>query len=195
MSLKGQLRFESKKLRTEMSKSQKALLDKRLTERFLSFEGYKNAGTVFAFVSLSIEVDTEEIIRDALVSGKRLAVPRCNVNDGTMTFYYIKSRGDLKKGYFGLLEPDEKKCERALKRDCDLIIVPGLVFDKSGHRIGFGKGYYDRYLRNFEGVSAGVCYSFCVKQRLPKEKFDLPVKYLITDNYIETCSGKGMKNG
>ncbi len=162
----------------------KAEADKGIFERLKSLEEYQNAEVIFAFVSKNIEVDTSYIINDAIKSGKKVAVPRCKADIPTMEFYYISSYDDLEEGCYGLLEPDLKKCPAASSAEASIMLVPGLVFDRSGYRLGFGKGYYDRYISDFSGLTVGVCYSKCIENALPLGYFDRPIDVVVTDKYI-----------
>ena len=121
--------------------------------------------------------------------GIRVAVPKCIPKQKQLDFFFINSFDDLSEGKFGILEPDEKKCERALKFKKDsLCIVPGLSFDIHGFRLGYGGGYYDRFINKFEGYTVGLCYSNCVRNEVPIEKFDMQVDFLITDKSIRKIS-------
>ncbi len=181
---KNELRKRYKDLRQTFSESEKAQLDRKITERFFEIESYKNADTIFAFVSKDIEVSTREIILNALACEKKVAVPLCDTKTTSMNFYYINSFSDLRKKHFGILEPNAEKCIPAGVNDAQLIIVPGLVFDKNGYRIGFGKGYYDRFISNYNGVKIGVCYSECIEEEIPYDIYDESVDLVVTDKYI-----------
>lgn len=179
---KNELRSVYKKKRQNFSKEKKSEFDKRIFENLIKLPEYINAGSVFAFISKNIEVDTAALINDAFKKGKRVAVPLCDPETTTMEFYYINSFDDLKSGFYGLLEPDADKCEKA--GTSDLMIVPGIVFDRNGYRLGFGKGYYDRYISGYKGVTAGICYSACIEDKLPLGHYDKPINLVITDKYI-----------
>ena len=181
---KNELRAVYKRLRANCPKDVKEELDRKVTKQFLSLEEYKNCKTLFAFVSTPIEVDTSKIIETALKDGKRLAVPKCIDNYGLMDFYYIASADCLKKGAFSIMEPDETLCEKVTDFSDGLCLVPGLCFDYQGYRLGFGKGYYDRFLENFEGISVGICYSRYIEKELPKGIFDKNADILVTDKFI-----------
>ncbi|MCH5304360.1 MAG: 5-formyltetrahydrofolate cyclo-ligase [Ruminococcus sp.] len=180
---KNELRLKYKKIREEFSREEKAELDKKITERFLNLEQYQSAKNVFAFVSKDIEVNTEDIIINALESGKKVAVPLCDIGSTTMYFCYINSYDDLKEGCYGILEPDRSKCIRAEKNDADIMLVPGLVFDKKGYRLGFGKGFYDRFMCEYNRLTVGVCYSKCIEDELPIGDYDKPADMVVTDRY------------
>ncbi len=181
---KQSLRAKHKKLRSAYPPKKKAELDTMLAEKFFETEEYKSCDTLFAFVSSAIEVDTSVIISRALADGKCLALPRCRNRYGEMDFYFVSSISQLVRGEFSLMEPDPKKCVQVKDLSSGLCIVPGLCFDFSGYRVGFGKGYYDRFLQNFGGITAGLCYSRCVEHEIPRGKFDKPVDILITEKYI-----------
>jgi 5-formyltetrahydrofolate cyclo-ligase len=180
---KTELRAKHRRFRQKCPPEIKSTLDQKLTAAFLSLDEYKSCKTLFAFVSSDIEVDTSEIIKSAFANGKRVAVPKCRNKKGLMDFYYINSTADLKRGAFNILEPDADICEKVTSFDEGLCIVPGLCFDKYGYRLGFGKGYYDRFLDEFSGISVGLCYSKCIEQKLPVGAYDKPVDILITEKY------------
>lgn len=181
---KRRLRARCKKLRESCPPEVKARLDKALTERVLGMEEYKACETLFIFVSSPIECDTRQIIADALRRGKRVAVPRCADKAGKMAFYYIHSFDDLSRGTFGLEEPDPQTCERVTDLSSGFCIVPGLCFDLEGYRVGFGKGYYDRFLDAFGGVTAGICYTKYTEKQLPRGAFDRHTDILVTEKFI-----------
>ena len=182
MSVKAELRAKYKSLRESLSPEEKAFLDLGITENILNLNAYKQAETVFVFISKDIEVNTSAVIKDALDCGKRVAAPRCD-DDKNMSFYFIRSYDDLSAGAFGVREPNPDKCEKAGCK-ADMILVPGLVYDESGFRVGFGKGYYDRFLKGFEGLSVGVCYSECVVEKIMSDKYDLSVDLLVTEKSV-----------
>lgn len=181
---KRRLRARCKKLRESCPPEVKARLDKALTEKVLGLEEYKACETLFVFVSSPIECDTRQIIADALQRGKRVAVPRCADRSGKMDFYYIRSFDDLSRGTFGLEEPDPQTCERVTDLSSGFCIVPGLCFDLEGYRVGFGKGYYDRFLDEFGGVTAGICYTKFTEKQLPRGTFDRHTDILVTEKFI-----------
>ncbi len=191
--LKQKLRAESKLYRNELSNNEKAELDSKISDRLFNTWQYKNCEVLLTYVSTEIEVDTREIISRALADGKRVAVPRCIDNTRFMDFYFIKDFDDLEGGYMGVLEPIPEKCEKMTDFSEGLCIVPALMFDLYGYRLGYGKGYYDRFLSNFCGETLGICYNRCVKEKLPHGKFDKCVEKIITQSRIITV--KNAKGG
>ena len=181
---KRRLRAKFKKLRLACPPEIKKKLDSGLTARVLSLPEYEQAQTLFIFVSTPIECDTSQIIADAFQKGKRVCVPRCVDKSGRLDFYRIRSTDDLVSGMFSLLEPDPEKCERVTDFSTGLCIVPGLCFDLEGYRVGFGKGYYDRFLNSFGGVTAGICYSKYTVKQLPRGAHDRNTDILVTERFV-----------
>lgn len=182
---KRELRARFKRIRRECPPGLKRTLDRTLCERFCGLEEFQSCDTLFAYVSQDIECDTAPMIAQALSLGKRVAVPKCLDGVNEMDFYFIQSIDDLSPGKYGILEPDPDRCERVT--DCGgsaLCLVPGLSFDLQGYRLGFGKGYYDRFLGRFKGTTVGICYSRCTVSELPRGSFDKAVDILITDRFI-----------
>ncbi len=182
---KTRLRQKYRMFRENMKKDEKQNMNKKILDKILILKKYKESETVFTYVSKEIEVDTSELIVKCLKENKKIAVPACNTEDRTMDFYFIKSQNDLKKGAFGLWEPIREKCEKATDFSEGMCIVPGFCFDYKGYRLGYGYGYYDRFLQYFGGTTIGICYSKFITPQLPHGKFDRPVDVLITDQYIK----------
>lgn len=182
--LKTYLREHYRAIRTEMPPEQRQDCDARIADRVRKLWQYRRARQLLVYVSTSIEVDTHRIIRRALEDGKRVAVPRCIPDTREMEFYYIDSLEELKPGSFGVYEPDP--CPEKLVTDLShgLCIIPAFCYDYVGYRLGYGKGYYDRFLPRFGGSLIGICYSACVRRHLPHGRFDRPAELLVTENYI-----------
>ncbi len=107
-----------------------------------------------------------------------------------MDFYLINSLDDLKEGTFGVREPDTSKCKKLTDYSNSLIIVPGICFDESGCRIGYGKGYYDIFLKKYPFISVGLCYNSFVLEELPANEHDENVNIIVTDKRIIKIGGK-----
>ena len=106
-----------------------------------------------------------------------------------MDFYFIKSYDDLSPGKYGILEPVPERCEKAVDFLRGLCLVPGLSFDLQGYRLGFGKGYYDRFLSDFGGTTVGICYSKCTMGELPRGTFDRAVDIVLTEKFSNRTGG------
>lgn len=184
---KNRLRKKYRAIRKNLSPEQKQLLDGRILRRIVSLYQYRDAKTILTYVSKDEETDTLMLIKTALDDGKKVAVPKCVDGTRLMDFYYISDMEQLEKSSFGVLEPKTGLCEKMTDGfEESICIVPGMAFDSSGFRLGYGKGYYDRFLSGYSGVTIGICYSDCVLWRLPKGKFDRPVQLLITDRFLRS---------
>jgi 5-formyltetrahydrofolate cyclo-ligase len=192
--VKTKLREKYKQLRCALDAAQKAEMDSEMQSRLLSMRQYAACRSVFTYVSKPIEVDTLSIIAAALANHKRVAVPRCIPGTKEMEFYWITSLQQLEPGAFGVLEPVPEQCEPAVDFHGGLCIVPGLSFDVQGFRLGYGKGYYDRFLSRFPGTTVGLCYSVCTQWKLPHGKFDRPVDFLLTEKYLRRTNAPQNKS-
>lgn len=154
---------------------------KKIMRKLFSSREFKKAQTIMFYASKKEEVDTHIMIDEALKMGKRVALPRCT-SQKTIIPKEITSRNkDLEKGDHDIYEP-KKKCKHIQPKDLDLIIVPGVAFDKKNIRLGRGKGYYDKFLKDLPGriPSIGLAFDFQIKACLPKDSHDIPVSKIIT---------------
>ena len=186
--IKKKMRAEAKEVRRSMSPELKQSYDRKIKNKLLNLWAVREASTVLCYVSTDIEVDTRELLNELLKMGKRIAVPRCEDDKGEMNFYYINSLEELSAGSFGVEEPDPAKSIMVGNIKGSVCIVPAFMFDTKGFRIGYGKGYYDRFLSRFEGSAIGVCYSDNLQQELHHGKYDRAVSLVVTDKEILTIS-------
>lgn len=184
--IKKKLRADAREMRRSMSPESKQTLDRKIKNRLLNLWSVREAQTVLCYVSTDIEVDTREFIDALLQMGKRVAVPRCEGEKGEMNFYYINSLDELSPGSFGVDEPDPQKNIMVGKTQGSACIVPAFMFDKKGYRLGYGKGYYDRYLSRYEGSTIGICYEENLQEELFHGKYDRAVDLVVTDREIIT---------
>ncbi|MCR4616001.1 MAG: 5-formyltetrahydrofolate cyclo-ligase [Clostridiales bacterium] len=180
--VKQELRKEYTNIRKSYSPERKKQLDVKVTRRLLNLWAFREAGTVLCYVSSSLEVDTGEIIKTALSMGKSVAVPRCGETARSMDFYFINSLDELSAQHFGILEPEADESRKLTDLSNGFCIVPGLSFDVNGFRLGFGGGYYDKFLEEFRGVSAGLCYEDCIAKKLPRGRYDKSINMVVTEN-------------
>lgn len=146
---------------------------------------WKQANTIGVYLSVGSEWDTRNIVEQALAEGKRVAVPKTIPDTKGLVFYEMTDWAQIiEDGHYGLAEPDIEETDPIDKNDMDLLIVPGLVFTKNGYRIGFGGGYYDRFLTDFIHPTASLVHTRQIVDSFPIESFDIPVHYLITEQGI-----------
>lgn len=145
-------------------------------------EWWKKAKTIGITISREFEIDTRPFIKQAWKEGKQVAIPKCfPEDDHKMVFYHFDDYSILETVYSGLLEPDILQTEPVLKESINLMFVPGLMFDRNGYRIGYGGGYYDRYLGDFSGTTISLAYSGQVVDHVPRNDYDIPVQHLVTE--------------
>ena len=180
---KAFLRRRAKEYRKSLLPEEKARRDKFVTDNLFALDEFKNAKTVLCYVSSSREVDTSCIIKQAVLSGKIVAVPRCVDAFGHMEFCRIDSVFDLEPGAFGIMEPNPS-CEIMTVFDNGICIVPALVFSEYGYRVGFGKGYYDRFLQSFSGTKIGLAYEEQIIKRIPHDSYDIKSDIIVSDKKV-----------
>ena len=192
---KNKLRLKYKGFRTSLPAEKKTLMDDQILKKIISLKSYKESDLVITFVSTAIEVDTHKLIEYSLKAGKKVAVPKCITGTRFMKFYYIKSLQDLEPGTFSVLEPNTEKCQEVTDFNNSICITPGLAFDLSGYRLGYVKGYYDRFLSKYPCKTIGICYCGCTKNKLITGKYDCAVDLLITEKYILRTNNRRIFNG
>lgn len=158
-----------------------------LGKLLLNEEAIKEAKTIAITLSNRPEVDTIFIIEQLWKLKKQVVVPKCSHEDRSMTFYAIESFAQTERAYQNILEPIPDYTELVEKDRIDTIIVPGVVFDPEGYRIGFGGGYYDRYLKDFKGTKIALVFNEQLMDRVPRASHDLPVHILITEKERIVC--------
>lgn len=178
-----------KELRNQLLRKRKAIVDKykkdsAIIDNLLCSSMFDNAQKILFYASLEDEIDTFGSIRQALKLGKHVYLPACLDKNGKMDFYEINSLDQLKSGSFGVREPDICQCSRIDNYDNVLCIVPGVAFDKTGYRMGYGKGYYDRFLSSVSVVSVGLCYDELLVDNLPLNEYDIAVNFIVTESRI-----------
>ena len=154
-----------------MNKSEVAAKSVAASLKFLKTDIYKNANLVMVYMPLGNETDTTQIIKQAFNDGKSIAVPVTNGDTGEITPKIITENTVFKQGAFSVSEPINAQTTEI--KNIDVVIVPGIAFDIKGRRIGFGKGCYDKFLRNCPAIKIGICYEFQLSDEIPAEVEDI----------------------
>ena len=186
---KNKLRAFYKSVRNSVDSSQKNESDRRILTWLINFDIYLNSAFILIYVSFGSEVDTKALIEYSLGFGKRLAVPHCENNE--MNFYEISSLNELVIGKFGI---PTVTTGNNLPVDCfdgALCVVPGLCFDLYGNRIGYGGGFYDRFLEKHHIPTVGLTYEKCICNQIPYEEYDIKIDVIITENYFRNSEKGG----
>jgi len=173
---KKSLRQEMKARKRGMTQSQIDLASRKLGELFAACELYKKAKTVYFYLPYNQEVRTVPMVERALAEGKRVAVPK--VYGDQMRFIYIEDLSGIAPGSFGIPEP---VADGPVADDpTALVLMPGLAFDPQGNRMGYGGGYYDKFLNQEPNhPTVALCYEFQLCESLPVEAYDVPVDLVL----------------
>lgn len=168
--------------RRALTKEEVRAYSEEIQKNLFSLSCVNSARTVCTFLSAFKEPDTISIVKRLLSENYRVVVPVTDTETTTLSLSYIDGMDDLIKGAYNIPEPRYIKSAKA--EDIDVILVPGLAFDRSGGRMGFGKGYYDRFLSESRGVKIGLCYDFQLRDKIPTESHDVPMDFIITEKEI-----------
>lgn len=160
----------------------------RIHDRLIALPEFQRAQIIGVTISAFPEVETRQLIERMWQLGKQVAVPRCKPKTHEMDFYIFTSFEQLEKVYMELLEPVPVLTIAVAPSDIDLMIVPGIVFDELGYRIGYGGGYYDRYLPTFKGATVALCFSSQIVAKVPKDSYDYPIDRIVTEEAIIHCA-------
>ena len=181
---KREVRLAVRRRLESLSGESRREADRAITRRVMKSARYQETERLFCYCSTESEPSTREIIADATARGKTVALP-VSGPDGVMEFY--RYTGSLRPGRFGILEPDSGQL--LVPEETDLILVPGVAFDRRGHRLGRGGGYYDRYLAAHGGVKMGLCWHWMLSDGVPHTGYDVPMDCIVT-NLETVCCGK-----
>ena len=169
---KQALRKEIRDKKRAMTEAEIIAASHRLAELFVASEAYRQAKTIYGYLPYNQEVRTVPMLEQALADGKRVAVPKCYGDE--MRFIYLEDLSQVEKGYCGIPEPiaDEPIAED----ETALVLMPGLAFDPQGHRMGYGGGFYDKFLEKEPNhPTIALCYEFQMLEHLETEAHDIPV--------------------
>ena len=175
--MKAELRKQVLQEMKAIPREQKQAMDQALTDQFLKHPFYQEAKVIATYLSFPHEFQTQELIEQALKDGKKVLIPK-TYPKGRMDFVVYDPQ-QLVKTSFGLLEP-QGDLEVVDASQIDLIHVPGLAFTTEGYRIGYGGGYYDRYLKHFSGNTLSTVYPCQIRDFIP-EDHDIPVQEVLVD--------------
>ncbi|MCM1227379.1 MAG: 5-formyltetrahydrofolate cyclo-ligase [Clostridium sp.] len=186
---KNMLRREIKKFRADMDIDHKKTLDSRIYANLLKCDEFFKADTVLIYNSTQIEVSTGKIIEYCLERRKKTAIPRC-FPENKMKFYFYDGIEELEKSKFGIYEPRESIENEVKNFDNTVCILPALAVDREGYRLGYGGGYYDRFLSEHEVVTIALCYSENMVNKLVHNEFDRRTAFAVTEKSLEVYNGK-----
>lgn len=161
----------------------------KIKNNLFCLKEFANAETILFYVSKNKEVRTDDMIKQSIKMGKKTLVPYINKKSNEIIpSKIINFDKELEMGSFGIREP-KKMFRRPVNPEIiDMVIVPGIVFDRRGYRIGYGKGFYDKFLSKIRCETIGLAYSFQIIDMIPNEEHDIPIKTIITENGFIICN-------
>lgn len=175
---KNEVRHLIKAHRQKLTDEDVKIQSRLIIDRLKKSDIYKTSENVFLYMSYNREVDTYMLLSRCFMDGKKVYAPKV-LSKTDMEFYCIQDEHDLVSGYMGIMEPSDS-CEKADTRD-GLFIMPGLAFDYDFHRIGYGGGFYDRYLSEDNTfIKAALAFDFQLLESIPYEEHDLKPDYIVT---------------
>jgi len=182
--MKNQLKESILEKRNSLSKEEILEKSNKIKNNLFNLDSYKKSKAIMFFVSINSEVNTHDMIKEAL-NNKTIVVPKVAHHEIEPSVI-IDFDNLVPSGKFGILEPIETM--KIAYKNIDLILVPGIAFDKEGHRIGYGFGYYDKFLKKVpKAIKIGLCFDFQVVEKIPREMHDMPVDMIVTDKEVIEC--------
>jgi len=179
---KSELRLKFKNVRNSINTNTQEEKSKVIEKFFI--ENFSTAQNYFVYLSFGDEVRTGDILKHILNKNKNVAIPKCNIEKLTMKAVRYRTDDFLTKNSYGIFENDTDDC---FEEKIDVILMPALTVDRYGNRIGFGKGYYDKFINSldYKPILIGLCYAEQVFEgKLPSDEYDKKLDYIITDQEI-----------
>ncbi|WP_160683452.1 5-formyltetrahydrofolate cyclo-ligase [Clostridium sp. C2-6-12] len=181
------LRKEVLEKRNNLDLDKKEEMDKEILKKFYETQYYREAKKIFIYISYASEINTKKIINKALKDNKKIYVPRTEFKTRNMDAVEITSLDNLVQSTYGILEPSIE-APYIDPNELDLIVVPGVAFDRKGGRMGYGAGFYDRYFKKIKKenknkiVKLALAYDLQMLDKVPMSEQDVPVDYILTEN-------------
>lgn len=193
--VKDEIRQEFSTKRDALSPEIRAEKSNKICQSAKELISFRHAEVILLYSPIKSEIDVLPIAEAALKKGKAIAFPKCNKEDRTMKFHFVTSLDQLEVGAYGIKEPREDAPVYDPESDKRVAVcyVPGLTFDIFGYRLGYGKGYYDKFMHVFGGCTIGIIYNDFIVKSLPKGKYDCHCDILLTENGAKCI--KVEKNG
>lgn len=186
INIKKILRKEILEKRDNINIDKKEMMDSDILNRFYESKYYKEAKNIFIYISFGTEINTKVIINKALEENKKIYIPRTEIKNKIMDAVEISSLDNLIESSYGILEPSKGE-ECVDPNELDLIIVPGVAFDRNGGRMGYGAGFYDRYFKKINKenekriIKLALAYDLQLVEKVPMNEDDIAVDYIITE--------------
>lgn len=173
-------------LRAELTEAERADRSRRATQNILSLPALAACKRIMLFYSFQDEIDTRWLLAEVQNRGQQVWLPQTDVAARKLTPYVYRGEDELRPGVYGIMEPDPAKSVQADLSQLDAVVVPGVAFDRAGGRLGYGGGFYDRFLAALQRrpLLIGFAFSLQVVEQVPREEHDFPLDYLVTDEAV-----------
>jgi 5-formyltetrahydrofolate cyclo-ligase len=180
---KQEIRKRVLALRDALTPEEIAAKSGSIVRRLTALPDLRESSTLMVFLSFGSEVRTDGLLRWGWEAGKRIVVPLCRPEDRGLTPCLLGSFAELEIGRYGIREPKGEMIRPVPREEIDAILVPAVAFDRRGHRVGYGGGYYDRFLTGVpRAVRIGAAYSCQIVERVPEDPHDLPIHRIVTED-------------
>ena len=186
-SEKDRFRREMRRLRNALDPGWRDAASRRITERLLAWNQLLPVEVIHCYLAWRSEVATTELVEHLLSDGKNVAAPKVNNLHHLLENFYIHELSGVIPNAFGIPEPDPLHCKSARIEDLELIIVPGVAFDRRGNRLGSGHGYYDRFLSQASATRVGLAFRMQIIDRVPVGSHDQMMDFIVTEDEIIDC--------
>ncbi len=180
---KNELRQKYRALRDSFGEEFIEKVSQNTCKNLATSKEFINADTILLYYPIRNEISPLPLFEICLKMGKTVAFPVCQTENSTLIFKKVNSLDALARSIFGLSEPNDD-CEAITPTEKTLCITPAIAFSRDGYRLGYGKGYYDRFLQNFNGISVGFSYSELVFDQIPHDKHDISLDMIITESEV-----------
>jgi 5-formyltetrahydrofolate cyclo-ligase len=191
MTVKEHIRDELLKIRKQQTISNLIKKSNEIEKKLFDLPIFKESNKILFYVSYGKEVFTHEMIIKSLKQGKTVVVPKSNLNENEINIFKINSFDELSIGAYNILEPIANESNKIKYETIQLIIIPGLGFDRTGGRIGHGKGYYDKFLiKTLDTCKIGLCFEFQLLKEIPMDQNDIKMDIIITEEKVIICNNK-----
>lgn len=194
---KQSLRNRIQRLRGQLTEEERQRFSLEICRQVSAISQYQRAKTILYFMSFRSEVETRPLILEGLAQQKKVILPLTDIDQQKLSFSELRNLAtELQIGAYGICEPKAEYIRTVSAREIDLVLTPGLVFDETGYRIGYGGGYYDRFLGSLRKKPFLIALAFelqVLHTPLPVEEFDIPVDLIVTERRVILCQEKREK--
>lgn len=185
MSSKGEIRKWIVGRRDSLTREEIEARSRAIFERLTGLEAIRRASTLMVYLSFGSEVLTDDLIRWGWGEGKKIAVPLCRPGKRELIPCRMDGFDDLETGHYGIPEPKAALCRPVEKGDIGVVVIPAVAFDRNGRRVGYGGGYYDRFLPEVpQAAKVGAAFTCQIVPEVPSEAYDVPVDRIVTEEGI-----------